>query len=179
MPLLVLALVLIVLPALIALSVPFSIIQRYRVGTARRRARGWVASTNLFFIVISVTLFLLSAAICSAWIPGAFTYSLVGMAAGCVLGFLGLALSHWEVTPQTLHYTPNRWLVLSITVAVAVRLCFGFWRAWHAWQSTSGEHSWLAESGLAGSMAVGAVVLGYYFTYWAGIWRRVKRLRRQ
>lgn len=138
-----------------------------------------MATSNLFFITISVTLFLLTAAITSAWVPGAFTYSLLGLAGGCALGFLGLALSHWEATPQALHYTPNRWLVLSITVVVAVRLCFGFWRAWQAWRFTPGEQSWLAESGLAGSMAVGAVVLGYYFTYWAGVWRRVKRHRKK
>lgn len=177
MPLIIIAVVLIILPAIIALTLPLSIIQRYRMGTARRMARGWVAATNLFFMVISVAVFLLSAAISSAWIPGAFTYSLLGMAGGCVLGVVGLALSRWEATHQSLHYTPNKWLVLSITVIVAVRLWFGFWRAWHAWKSTPNDQSWLAHSGLSGSMAIGAVVLGYYLVYWAGIWVRAKQHR--
>jgi hypothetical protein len=94
-----------------------------------------------------------------------------------VLGCVGLALTHWEATPRSLHFTPNRWLVLTITVAVTARLAFGFWRAWHAWHSTPHGQSWLAASGLAGSMAVGAVVLGYYFTYWAGVWIRSRRHR--
>ncbi|RYD60452.1 MAG: DUF1453 domain-containing protein [Verrucomicrobiaceae bacterium] len=178
MPLLFIPLLLILLPAVIALTVPLSVIQRYRAGTARRPARGWVAATNLFFMVISVTLFLVTAAISSTWVPGAFTYSMWGMVGGCLLGLVGLALSHWEETPQSLHYTPNRWLVLSITLIITVRLGFGFWRAWQAWRYTPDEQSWLAASGLAGSMAVGAVVLGYYFTYWAGVWRRARQHRR-
>ncbi|MBA3882173.1 MAG: hypothetical protein H0X73_05495 [Chthoniobacterales bacterium] len=35
----------------------------------------------------------------------------------------------------------------------------------------------LAVSGLAGSLAVGGVVLGYYFTYWAGLADRLKKHR--
>ncbi len=137
-----------------------------------------MAATNLFFMCISVGIFLTTAAISSTWIPGALTYSLWGFACGGVLGIVGLLLSRWEATPQALHYTPNRWLVLSITLIVTVRLGFGFWRAWQAWRFTPDEQSWLAASGIAGSMAVGAVVLGYYFTYWAGVWRRFKRYKR-
>ena len=165
----------ILVPAVIALTVPLSIIQRYRAGTARRPARGWVAASNVFFIAISVILFLVTAALSSPWIPGAFTYSLLGMSAGCLLGLAGVGLTRWEESPKSLHYTPNRWLVLSITIIVAVRLWFGVWRAWNAWRFTPAERSWLAESGLAGSMAVGALVVGYYFAYWAGVWRHVKR----
>jgi len=67
---------------------------------------------------------------------------------------------------------PNRPLVLLITVVVAARVLYGFWRGWHAWQNAEAGTSWLAASGATGSLAVGAVVLGYYFTYWAGVARR-------
>jgi hypothetical protein len=174
---LILPLLLLLIPAFIALMVPFSIVQRYRAGTARRPARAWVAIVNVLAIAVSITLFLVTAAISSAWLHGAFRYSLLGLAGGCLLGCVGLALTHWEATPRNLHFTPNRWLVLTITVAVTARLAFGFWRAWHAWQSTPHDQSWLAASGLAGSMAVGAVVLGYYFTYWAGVWIRSRQHR--
>jgi hypothetical protein len=176
-PFLFLPLVLLLIPALIALMVPFSIVQRYRAGTARRLARGWVAMANVLAIAVSITLFLATAAISSTWLHEAFAYSILGLAGGCVLGCFGLAFSRWDANSRELHFTPNRWLVLAITVAVTARLAFGFWRAWHAWRWTPDGHSWLAASGLAGSMAVGAVVLGYYFAYWAGVWIRVKRHR--
>jgi hypothetical protein len=98
----------------------------------------------------------------------------MGFVSGCLLGLVGLALSRWEAAPGSLHYTPNRWLVLGITLVVTARLGFGFWRTWHAWHATPDYGSWLAESGVAGSLAAGAVVLAYYLTYWLGVRRRLQ-----
>jgi hypothetical protein len=163
--------------AVIALM-PLSLVLRYRAGTARRPARRWVAAINLAAVAISAALLLMAAAVASYWIPVAFRYALLGLAGGCLLGLLGLWLSRWEVTPRSLHYTPSRALVLAITLVVTARLLYGFWRSWHAWHSTPGDASWLAASGAAGSLAAGALVLGYYLTYWAGVWRRLSRHRR-
>ena len=154
------------------LSMPLLLVLRYRAGTTRRRAREWVATTNLVSFILSAGLFLWMAAITGLWVPKAFIYSLAGFCGGTLLGLLGLTLTRWEKAPQTLHYTPNRWLVLVITLAVTARLLYGLWRVWHAWRSAGANDSWLASAGIAGSMAVGAVVLGYYLTYWAGLrWR--------
>jgi len=163
--------------AVIALM-PLSLFLRYRAGTARRPARRWVVAINLLAVAISVSLLLLVAGVMSAWVPMAFRYALIGLAGGCLLGVLGLWLSRWEMTPRSLYYTPSRALVLAITLVVAARLLYGFWRSWHAWHSTPGDGSWLAASGAAGSLAAGALVLGYYLTYWAGVWSRVSRHRR-
>ena len=84
----------IIFPLIIVLSLPFSIRNRYRAGTARRQARGWVSAFNVFSLVLSAGIFLLVAAISSAWVPGAFTYSVAGLLAGAALGCVGLALSH-------------------------------------------------------------------------------------
>jgi hypothetical protein len=116
-----------------------------------------------------------TAAISNRWIPNAFRYTLIGSACGFALGFIGLALSRWESTPQGVHYTPNRWLILLITLVVTARIFYGFWRGWNAWQTTPAGESWLAVSGAAGSMGAGAAVLGYYLIYWAGLLRRVRR----
>jgi hypothetical protein len=91
-----------------------------------------------------------------------------------LLGLLGLKLTTWERAARALYYKPNRWLVLLITLAVAGRLVYGFWRIWHAWQTTGPDPSWLARAGIPGSMGVGALVLGYYFTYFAGVRWRVR-----
>jgi hypothetical protein len=166
------------LPLLFVVLLPFSIVQRYRVGTVRRVGRSWVASLNLFFIALSCLIFLWASAVMNFWVPNAFLSALAGLAGGCLLGLLGLKLTRWEPTARALHYTPNRPLVLLITIGVAARILYGFWRGWEAWRTAGTDTSWLAASGAAGSLAVGAIVLGYYVTYWAGVGRRVKHHRR-
>jgi hypothetical protein len=157
------------------LSMPLLLILRYRVGTARRPARRWIATINLVSLLTSAGLFLWVAALTNFWVPNAFHFSLIGFIAGVLLGLLGLKLTHWEPTVGALYYKPNRWLVLLITLAVAVRLLYGFWRIWHAWRTTGPDASWLASAGIPGSMGVGALVLGYYFTYFSGVRWRVRR----
>ena len=163
-----------IIMVLIALM-PVTLVLRYRGATARRLARGWVVTLNLVGVAVSIGLFLATAAVTSLWVPRALTYSLAGLAIGGLLGLLGLSWSRWERAPQSLHYTPNRWLVLVIMLVVSSRLLYGCWRAWHVWQSGPGDTSWLAAAGVAGSMAAGAVVLGYYLTYWAGVRGRIRR----
>ena len=126
-------------------------------------------------IGISTIIFLVAAALTNLWIADTFSYSLAGLAIGCALGGLGLALTRWEITSQSFHYTPNRWLVLLVTLLVTARVLYGFWRSWHAW--SAGLHSWSAAFGVPSSMAAGAVVLGYYLAYWLGVRRRVRRRR--
>jgi hypothetical protein len=153
----------------LVLSTPFLLIIRYRVGTARRPARRWIATINLLSLLLSSALFVWIAALTNFWVPYAFAYSLVGFVSGSLLGLLGLVLTRWESTDRGFYYTPNRWLVLVITLAVATRMLYGFWRMWHAWHTMGHDKSWLASAGIPGSMAVGALVLGYYLTYSAGI----------
>lgn len=160
--------------ALIVL-IPVSLVQRYRVGTSRRRARGWVATINVVGMALSAALFLASAAITNVWVPETFTYTTAGLTAGCALGMVGLLLTRWESTPEALHFTPNRFLVLGITLVVTARLAYGFWRGWESWQAGFEGRSWFIASGVAGSMAAGAVVLGYYLVYWTGVRRRFRR----
>jgi hypothetical protein len=172
MPLVLLAVALLLAP--IALM-PLSLVLRYRAGTARRQARGWVATLNLVGLAISTSLFLMGAALTTIWVPHALGYSLLGLLGGIALGIIGLWLSRWERAPQSLHYTPNRWLVLGVTLVFAARLLYGLWRGWNTWHQGAGETSWLAAFGVAGSMAAGAVVLGYYLSYWVGVRRRLRQ----
>ena len=172
MPLLIVP-VLVVL-ALIAL-IPVSLVQRYRMGTSRQRARGWLAAINLVGLTLSSILFLISAAVTSIWVPNALKYTAAGLAAGCVLGVVGLALTRWEPATDHLYYTPNRLLVLAVTLVVTTRVLYGFWRGWHTWRAGLTDQSWFVVAGVAESMAAGAVVLGYYLAYWVGVRRRIGR----
>ncbi len=179
MPLIVLVLgiALLVVLTFIAL-LPLALIQRYRMGTSRQLARGWLAGINVAGIAVSIMFFLTGAALTSIWVPYALRYTAAGLAFGCVLGVIGLALTRWEPGPRALHYTPNRWLVLAITLVVTARVLYGFWRGWQSWRSAVDGGSWLVASGAAGALAAGALVLGYYFIYWTGVRRKLTRHRR-
>lgn len=173
--LLVLAFATLVMLAAVALM-PLSVIQRYRMGTSRRLARGWIVGLNAWGMFFSTCFFLATAAVTRFWVPGAFMYAALGVASGALLGFAGLALTRWErPSPASLYYTPNRLLVLAITLVISARLFYGLWRAWHAWGAAADTGAWLAAAGVAGSLAAGGVVLGYYTTYWAGVRSRMRR----
>lgn len=175
MPLIALAVLALFLVLTFVVILPLSLVQRYRVGTSRQLARGWLTTLNLAGISISAAMLLAGAAVTSIWVPRALAFTSLGLAAGCTLGIVGLMATRWEATPRALYYTPSRWLVLGITLVVLARIGYGFWRAWHAWRVVPDTVTWLAESGAAGSMAAGAVVLGYYLAYSAGVRRRIRR----
>ena len=177
MPLVALALVLLI-PLLVMVAMPVILIQRYRMGTARRRARPLVATLNVAAMVFSAGFFLVAAAVTSAWVPNAFTSAVAGMGIGCLLGAVGLWLTRWEATPGSLHYTPNPWLVLAITLAVTVRVLYGFWRGWMTVRATA-DTSFLAAFGVAGSLGIAAVVLGYYLAYGIGVRRRIGKWQKR
>jgi hypothetical protein len=177
-PVILAALLLILLAILAAVVlIPITLVMRYRAGTARRRVRRWLATVNAAGLAVSTTLFLTAAAFTNIWVPQALVYASAGLAGGALVGLAGLALTRWEVAPGALFYTPNRWLVLAITLAVSGRLAYGFWRGWNAWQSLAGDTSWAAAAGVAGSLAAGAVILGYYIVYWLGVRARAPRGR--
>jgi hypothetical protein len=156
---------------------PIGLVQRYRAGTARRPARRWLATLNVATLSVSVLVFLVTVGITSFWIPNALPYSLAGLASGCLLGMLGLALTRWERATDRLHYTPNRMLALAITLLVTARLVYSLWRVVHGWNLGVDERAWIVQSGIPGSLAVGAIVLGYSLTYWIGLSRQTRQPR--
>ena len=169
MPLLI-ALALIVAAFVFALvMLPFMLVFRYRHGTRRRRARVWIATLNALSLTVSATIFMISAAITTRWVPYSFSSAALGLACGAILGMVGLVLTRWERSDMMLFYTPNRLLVLGITLIVTFRIAYGFWRGWNAWRATQDGTSWIAAIGIPGALAVGAVVIGYYLVYWAGV----------
>jgi hypothetical protein len=177
-PLVALAFLLLLPLAVIALM-PFILLQRYRTGTARRQARSWVATLNMIAMIFSAAFFLTAAAVTTVWVPGAVTAAAAGMAAGIVLGGAGLLLTKWEPTARALHYTPNRWLVLMVTMVVTARVLYGFVRGWMTWQAAAGSGSFIEGFGVAGSLGAGAAVLGYYLAYGIGLRYRIRMWQRR
>ena len=179
MPILALILFIVVILVVGILLVPLSIVQRYRVGTRRQQARGWLIGINLFGMALSALLFLVGSAVTNFWIPNAFRYSGLGLLAGITLGILGLVLTKWEPSPRALHFTPNRLLVLAITLTIVGRIAYSFWRAYETWGHATDRQEWLVTWGVAEALAAGGVVIGYYVAYWAGVRRRFKRHERR
>lgn len=177
-PLLALALVLLA-PLLAIVLAPVTLVQRYRAGTARRRARRWLAMLNVSLTAVSAVFLIVFAVITNVWVSHAAVAALSGLTVGALLGTFGLGLTRWESTPYELHYTPHRWLVLTVTLVVSLRLVYGLWRGWIAWWQHGGDVSWLAAAGVPGSLAAGALVLGYYIAFWAGVMRRARRVARR
>jgi len=170
-----LLLLVLLLPLVVIALMPLILIQRYRVGTARRQARPWMVTMNVALMAFSAICFLAGAAVTAIWVPNAFTGAAAGVALGAGLGLAGLALTRWEPTAATLHYTPNRWLVLIVTFVVSARVAYGFWRSWTVAQSGVSGTPIVMAFGIPESLAAGGMVIGYYFAYAVGVRRRIRK----
>jgi hypothetical protein len=172
MPILIL---LLLLPVVLIALTPVMLVQRYRVGTARRQARPWLATFGLVMMVVSTIFFLAGAAVTSYWVQDAFLGALAGVGGGILLGMAGILLTQWEATPGSLHYTPNKVLVLAVTLIVSARLLYGFYRSWLVAQAGIGGTALVTAFGIPQSLAAGGIVIGYYFGYAAALRWRIKR----
>jgi len=170
-----LLLLVVLLPVVLLALMPLILIQRYRVGAARRMARPWVAELNVMLMTFSAMCFLVSAAITGVWVPNAFTDAAIGVAVGACLGIAGLLLTRWESTPATLHYTPNRWLVLLVTFVVSARVMYGLWRSWTVASAGIYGTPVIVAFGIPESLAAGGTVIGYYIAYGFGVRRRIRK----
>jgi hypothetical protein len=174
-PIVLFALLLFVLFALGGV-VLLSLALRYRAGTARRQARRWIASLNMWMTSFSAVFFLCFTFLLSFWVESAFRFALIGMGFGGVLGLFGLAMTRWERQPEGLFYTPSRWLALIVTLAIAARLAYGWWRATHSGATAPGDQHWLiTASGTQLSIAVAAGLISYYLAYSIGVRLRLAR----
>jgi hypothetical protein len=168
-PIIVFALLVFVLLAFGGLIL-LSLALRYRAGTARRQARRWVASLNVWATSFSVVFFLSFSFLLSFWVASAFRYALIGIGVGAIVGLLGLTLTRWESRREELFYTPNRWLAFLVVFAIAARVVYGWWRATHAGSNVPGDQHWLiTASGTQLSLAVAAGLIGYYLVYSIGV----------
>lgn len=167
LPLLVVALVVLWL-----LLLPLALWQRYRMGRARRRAVPWVAGLNAWSLLVSALVFVFSAWLAEYWVDAALPHAAVGLAVGLVLGFIGLALTRFEATQRGLYYTPNRWLVLALTLVVAGRIAYGLLRMQQAWAADA-HAAWLSQQGSV--LAVAGLLLGHYLAYAWGLRSRIRR----
>ena len=176
MPLL---LLLLALPLIVVALTPFLLIQRYRAGKARREARPWLATMNIAVLAFSAVFFLGSAAFTTIWISRSFSGALLGMTIGLLLGVFGSLITRWEPAVRSLHYTPNRWLVLIVTLIVSARVVYGLFRSFEAASAGLSGHATISAFGVPESLAAGAIVIGYHFAYNLALRWRIGRWQRR
>lgn len=175
MPLLILPLVLLLVLFLAVILLPISLVQRFRYGRARRRAWPWLVSFNFWFLLAASGVFLLVSGLMQLWFPHNLLQAGLGWLAGVALGIIALWLTRYERAVDGLYYTPNVWLVLSLTLLVAGRLLVSLvqiYRQGSAWWS--GAH--LSGDWHAGLVAVAGLLLGYALAYQWGLRWRLRRL---
>ena len=175
MPLLIVVLVLaaLLLPIVV---LPLSVVQRYRMGTARRPARVWIANLNIGGFFIAAGVVVITATLTALWVPSALSATSAALFGGALLGVVGLSLSAWDTHGGQLYFTPNRWLVGALTLLVVARLAYGAWRFWQAWLEWGGQAGWLQSTAASGSLAAGALLIGYGLGFWSAVrWRIAKR----
>ena len=173
MPIILFALLFFVLLAFAGVIL-LSLALRYRAGTARRQARRWVASLNVWLTGLSAVLFVSFTFLLSFWLGSAFRFALIGMGFGAILALLGLAMTRWERRSEGFFYTPSRWLALLVMLAIAARLVYGWWHAVHR-GAPDEQHWFLSASGTQLSVAVAAGLIGYYLVYAIGVRIRITR----
>ena len=161
------------LPLLLIVLMPLILIHRYRVGSARRMARPWMATFNVVLMAFSAICFLIGAVVTAFWVPNAFVGAAAGLAVGAGFGLVGLVLTRWEPATASLHYTPNRWLVLAVTFLVAARVLYGLWRSWTVAEAGVYGTPMVLAFGIPESLAAGGAVIGYYLAYGFGVRRRI------
>lgn len=181
MPLLIIPLLVLLGLAVAVLMLPFSLRQRYRMGTARRRAYPWMVRLNAWGFVVSALGLLLAAWLATRWAPNAFFHAAGGLVAGASAGALGLRLARLEFTPKGLFHTPNKWLVLVITGVFAGRLLYSFWRLWTAARLAGpvSERLRLLMHEHVGMLAAAGLLIGYYLVYEWGLKAKLGYLARR
>jgi hypothetical protein len=176
--LLLLALPLLALLLVLSLALlPWLLWQRYRAGSARRRAWSWMLALGWWTSLASTALFAVSVLVAGFFWPAAWRYCAIAWLAGLLLGAFGHAITRFEATPQGLYYQSNRWLVLALTLLVAARIVAGIVQATRVWLygATWPESGWLSHAGL---LAVAALLLGYATAQAFGLHRRARRFER-
>lgn len=174
-----LILLLVLVPLLVIALTPVLLIQRYRAGTTRRPARRWLVMLAVVSTSLSALFLLFTSAFTNIWITDAFGDTALGLAAGCVLGVIGLLVTRWEATPGSLHYTPNRWMVLAITLLIAGRILFGMYRAAAAAEAGLSGTQVVGSFGVAESLGAAGLVIGYYLAYNTAVIWRIRRWDRR
>ena len=170
-----LILLLLLVPIVVIALMPLMLIQRYRAGKARRLARPWVATLNLAVMAFSAVFFLLRRAVHDDLDSQGVHGRGDGTGGWCPARRARAGDHPVGTDTRALHYTPNRWLVLIVTLIVSARVLYGLFRSLAMAQAGFSGGALVTAFGVPESLAAGAIVIGYYLAYNAGLRWRIRR----
>ncbi len=161
-----------VTPYLIAAIIVWSLYRRMRRSFGRQRVRDgfmWlrigILSALAVFIAVQVAR--------DVDVLGSL---LAGIAAGAVLGYVGLRYTKFEVTSQGRFYTPHAYIGVAVTALFVARILYDF----------LGMNGGMMPSGAPGqdlaafyqhnplTLIVFGAVVGYYVLYYLGVLQRTR-----
>lgn len=133
---------------------------RQRVQPARLRFR------IVFLLVIGAMLMLRG----SLGAQGGLAVA-VGLGGGIALGLLGLRLTTFETTPQGRFYTPHGGIGLLLSALLLGRLAYRLVIVWPLMQGAHvvGEDPFASFQRSPLTLAIFALLIGYYVTYYVGV----------
>jgi hypothetical protein len=99
--------------------------------------------------------------------------ALGGGVVGAVLGFVALASTRFEVTPEGRFYTPNQWIAIGVIALVLGRVASRFFLLKDA-MAHRGDDAFAAMNRNPLTLATFFVLATYYVVYAAGVLRRAR-----
>ena len=116
-------------------------------------------------------------ALASAAHPERLVWMAAGLAAGALLGRLGLRHTRFEPPgADGLHYTPNAHLGVALSLVFAARVLYRVAQAYAA--PLGAMHSWADFTRSALTLAVFGLLAGYHIAYAVGLLRWLQQVRR-
>jgi hypothetical protein len=160
-------------PILLAALLVFAVVRR----TRRTFGRQPVRAKRMGFRVVVFALVGALAAVGAARDPSILGALISGVAAGALLGYVGLRQTRFEVTSDGRFYTPHTYIGLIVTVLFVGRL------AYRLLSAPSGAAFAAASQGQSFNyhqspltMAIFGVLLGYYLVFYLGVLHKTKKL---
>ena len=161
-----------VTPYLIVALVVWGIYRRMRRSFGRQRVRDG-------FMWFRIGILTLAAAFIGAQIARdveLLAILLASVAAGAVLGYIGLRHSKFEITPDGRFYTPHTYIGVAVTALFLGRVLYRFLGIYNGLDPTANRGQDLAaiyRHSPFTLVVIGAVV-GYYVLYYAGVLQRTR-----
>jgi len=160
-------------PALVSLAIGALIIWRFYSRIRRMVVRQKLSKVRPWITVCVFPILLVVFAFVSIAHPVSLAALLGGIAGGAGLGFYGLKLTRFEITPEGRYYTPSAHLGIALSVVLIGRVGYRFiqmssadGRAWPPQPivSPGNPGSWL-------TLLIFGALAGYYVTYAIGLVR--------
>ncbi len=158
------------LPAVIVPIVLWRVYRRIRRNIGRQPFKPW----RMIVMISVVTLFLAGVITASVLRTGGLPAILGGVVLGCGLGGLGVHLVQFRAYQGRIHYTPNPYLGVSISLLLIGRMLYRLAVILpHLQRGQPPPPLSMSSRFTAGLIGL---VLGYYLVFGAGVWWRGQRM---